>query len=127
MTLLRLLGRALIASLFVDTGIDTYRNPAPRAALGRRNLPADIPLDMESAARANAAAMVVAGGTLAFGILPRLSATVLAATLVPATYVGHPFWTVEDSQQRRMQRIHFLKNLSLFGALLVIAGSKGRG
>ncbi|GAC1338352.1 MAG: hypothetical protein NVSMB29_04040 [Candidatus Dormibacteria bacterium] len=124
MTLLRLLGRALIASLFVDAGLDTYRNPGPRAELGRRQLPGTLPVDMEMAARVNAATMVVAGGAMALGILPRLSATALAATLVPTTYVGHPFWTIEDQQQRRAQRIHFFKNLSLFGSLLVIAGSK---
>ncbi len=127
MILFRLVGRALIACLFIDAGLDAYRNPGPRADLGRRNLPDGLPVDLEKAARANAATMVVAGGAMALGILPRLSATTLAATLVPSSYVGHPFWTVEDPQQRRAQRIHFLKNLSLFGSLLVIARSKTGG
>ena len=131
MFVVRLLGRLLLASLFVDGGLDTFRNPGPRAAIGAKNLPSvvtdNLPLDVETAARANAAAMVAAGAAMGLGVLPRLSATVLAATLVPATYAGHPFWEFVDSQQRRMQRIHFLKNLSLGGALLVIAGSRGRG
>ncbi len=131
MRLVRLLGRTLLAALFVDAGLDVLRNPGPRAALGRKQLPTvitqNLPLDVEAATRANAAAMVAAGATTALGILPRMSATVLAATLVPATYVGHPYWTVEDPQQRRMQRIHFFKNLGMTGALLLIAGSEGRG
>lgn len=126
MTLFRLVGRALLAALFVDSGLDVYRNPAPRAELGRKNISAELPVEMETAAKVNAGAMVVAGGAMALGILPRLAATVLAATLVPTTYVGHPFWTVDDPQQRRLQRVHFFKNLSLFGALLVIAGSKSK-
>ncbi|MFN2451304.1 MAG: DoxX family membrane protein [Candidatus Dormibacteria bacterium] len=131
MFVFRLLGRLLLASLFVDSGLDLYRHPGPRAALGAKNLPStvtdNLPVEVETAARANAVAMVAAGSTMALGILPRLSATILAATLVPTTYVGHPFWGVEDPQQRRMQRIHFLKNVSLGGALMVIAGGGGRG
>lgn len=126
MNLFRLVGRALLAALFVDSGLDVYRNPAPRAELGRKNMSVELPVEMETAAKVNAGAMVVAGGAMALGILPRLAATVLAATLVPTTYAGHPFWTVDDPQQRRLQRVHFFKNLSLFGALLVIAGSKSK-
>jgi len=114
----------MIASIFVDGGLDTFRNPAPRAALGRSRLPAGLPIDMELAARANAMVMVAAGGALAVGLVPRVSAASLAATLVPATYVGHPFWTFSNPPERRTQRVHFFINLSLFGALALLAATE---
>ena len=60
--------------------------------------------------RANGAAMAGAGALLATGRFPRLSALVLAAGLVPTTYVGHPFWAEKDPAQKRTQRNAFLKN-----------------
>jgi hypothetical protein len=42
--------------------------------------------------------------------------------LVPTTYAGHRFWETDDKQERMQQRIHFLKNLSILGGLLIAAG-----
>jgi hypothetical protein len=54
--------------------------------------------------RANAAVMAGAGAMLAFGRLPRLAGAVLAITMVPTTYAGHPFWQEKDPDIRRQQR-----------------------
>ena len=64
--------------------------------------------------------MLTAGTTLALGILPAASAGVLALTLLPNTYVGHPFWKEEEPGARRGQKIHFLKNVGLLGGLLAV-------
>jgi hypothetical protein len=53
--------------------------------------------------------------------MPRTSATVLAATLVPTTYAGHPFWEEKDRATRVQQRNAFLKNLGVLGGLLQAA------
>src|SRR6202044_3854213 len=55
------------------------------------------------------------------GKFPRLSALALAATLVPTTLAGHPYWEVKDEKERAQQRIHFLKNLTMLGGLLIAA------
>jgi putative oxidoreductase len=61
-------------------------------------------------------------GSLALGVWPRLAAAALAATIVPTTLAGHPYWRMTDLAARRQQRVHFFKNVGLFGgALLVIA------
>jgi uncharacterized membrane protein YphA (DoxX/SURF4 family) len=54
--------------------------------------------------------------------MPRLAALALAASLVPTTYAGHPFWGETDKQVRGQQRTHFVKNLGLLGGLLLTAG-----
>ena len=75
----------------------------------------------------NGAAMLVAGVALACGVWPRLAAATLAGTIVPTTLAGHPYWRIEDPAARHQQRIHFFKNVGLFGgALLVLAERPAR-
>jgi putative oxidoreductase len=47
---------------------------------------------------------------------------VLAASLIPTTAAGHRFWEVEDKAQRSQQKLHFFKNLSVMGGLIIAAG-----
>jgi putative oxidoreductase len=117
----------MVASIFVIQGYDTFRRPervAPRAEPVVRPLaeriPA-VPARTEDAVRLNGAVQMVAGLLLALGRFPRLSALALAGTLVPTTLAGHRFWEAEDGADQAQQRIHFLKNLSMFGGLLIAA------
>jgi putative oxidoreductase len=117
----------MVASIFVIQGFDTFRHPekvAPRAEPVVRPL-ADrftvVPAKTEDAVRLNGAVQMAAGTLLALGRFPRLSALALAATLVPTTAAGHRFWEAEENADRTQQRIHFLKNLSMFGGLLITA------
>ncbi len=45
----------------------------------------------------------------------------LAGTLIPVTLAGHPFWLNDDPAAKSNNQIHFLKNLGLFGGLLLAA------
>jgi putative oxidoreductase len=120
---LRAAGRVGLAAMFITGGADAVLDPGPRAP---RAAEIGVPLDPELAVRANGAAMLAAGVALALGIWPRLSAAVLAGTLVPTTVAGHPYWRIEDPAMRRQQRIHFFKNVGLFGgALLVLSERRG--
>ena len=56
---------------------------------------------------------------LATGKAPRLSSFVLAVSLVPTTLGGHRFWEESDPQKKANQKIHFFKNVSLVGGLLL--------
>ena len=80
-----------------------------------------LPDETEQTVRLNGAVQCVAGAMLAMGWWPRLSAAVLAGTLVPTTLAGHRFWEIEDKQERAQQRIHFLKNVTMLGGLLIAA------
>jgi hypothetical protein len=71
--------------------------------------------------RLNGAVQLAAGSLLAIGRFPRLSALAIAATLVPTTLAGHRFWEDDEEKDQAQQRIHFLKNLSMFGGLLIAA------
>jgi putative oxidoreductase len=128
MTVLRRLARPLLASIFISGGVDALRNPgskvpaaegvAPKVADA---VPALAGYDTETLVRINGAVQVGAGSLLALGKFPRLSALALAASIVPTTAAGHRFWEADDSMQRAQQRIHFLKNASILGGLLLAA------
>jgi len=114
----------MLAAMFIQGGLDALRHPAAKAekaapvvnAIAR---PLGLPNDPELLVRANGAAQVAAGSLLALGRVPRLAALVLAGSLVPTTYAGHPFWAVEDPAARAQQRTHFVKNVGLLGGLLL--------
>jgi putative oxidoreductase len=69
------------------------------------------------------ATMMGAGATFALGILPKMSARILALSLFPSTYIGHPFWNAKP-EDRRPQTVHFLKNAGLLGGLLYVTADK---
>jgi putative oxidoreductase len=118
---IRTLARPLMASMFVTGGVDTLRNPGQRTALasaaGLEN--------PDQLVRINGATMLVGGLALATGRLPRLSALALAGSLLPTTYVGHPFWSETDKAKKKQQQIHFFKNLSMLGGLLLAVADTG--
>lgn len=123
---MRRLSGAMLAWIFMYSGLDVLRNPGPRVAsaaalLDRLTALPFVPDDRVLLVRANAVLHVGAGAMLATGVLPRTAAACLAASLVPTTYGGHPFWRESDPARRAMQRTHFNKNLSMLGGLLSVA------
>ena len=132
MSAVRRIARPLLAATFVTGGMDSYRHPAPRAQMAApviAKIPPQLglPNDPELLVRVNGAAMAGAGTLLALGKLPRLSALVLAATIVPTTLAGHRFWEVKDPAARKQQQLHFMKNLGLLGGvLLAVVDTDGR-
>jgi putative oxidoreductase len=131
------LARPMLAAIFVAMGVDHLRNPKPVIEMSRTKIestvarlgdsvPEGVPTDPETLVRIDAIVKTVAGAGLALGRFPRLSALLLVADIVPTTFVGHAFWTIEDPGQRAMQRTHFLKNLGLIGGLLSTAAAPRR-
>src|SRR5512139_1370587 len=138
MTVTRLLARPMLASMFVVGGVNALKNTEMAAArakpvtdtvvpLAQKVAPsAPIPTDPKTLVRINAATQIAAGLALATGRLPRLSALTLAATLVPTTAAGHRFWEETDPETKNGQRLHFFKNVSMLGGL-IIAGMDTEG
>jgi putative oxidoreductase len=122
----------MLAGMFVFGGIDAVRHPATKASMAGRVAPPiaqrlGLPTDPTSLVRLNGAAQILGGSLLALGKLPRLSSTVLAASLVPTTLAGHPFWEEVDKGSRAQQEVQFLKNTAMLGGLILAAAdSDGR-
>lgn len=116
--------RVLTGSTYALLGMDAFRTPGKRVntagpLLASMRRMAPLPEDDELLVRANAAAMVVAGTSLALGRLPRLSAAALLASMIPTTLAGHSYWTHDDPAARAQQRVQFHKNLAMIGGLLL--------
>lgn len=133
MTATRLIARPLLASTFVVGGANALKN-APALAVKAKPVTdrlrpmlekaapqVKIPEDTVTLVRINAGAQILAAVALARGRAPRLSSTVLAASLLPTTVAGHQFWKESDPAARANQQIHFFKNLSVLGGLLLAA------
>ncbi|MCW3840286.1 DoxX family protein [Micromonospora yasonensis] len=127
----RTLARVMLSGIFVVSGARSLQNPGrlvqaaqpvtDRVAPLIQNLHPRIPTDTAALIRANAATQLVGGLMLATGKFTRPAALVLAGTLVPVTAAGHPFWNNDDPAARNNNQVHFLKNLGLFGGLLLAA------
>ncbi len=98
MTLSRRLARPLLSSVFISGGLNGLQN---------------------------AQSKVGAGLLLAIGKAPRLASLVLIGSMVPTTVAGHRFWEENEPQAKGQQQVHFFKNLSLIGGLLIAAVDTG--
>ncbi len=121
-TLIRTAGRFLLAGIFVYSGYGMFNNAERYAKLASSKLPM-MPED-PMIPKVHGAIMMGAGSTFALGILPTMSARILALTLIPNTFVGHAFWKSETPEERRSQLIHLLKNAGLLGGLLYASADK---
>ncbi len=128
--LVRRIARPLLASSFIYGGISTLRKPQDRvpgaapivdkvAEAADKQLPVQVPRDVEQWVKADAALKVGAGTLFALGKLPRFSALLLTGSIVPTTLAGHRFWEEDDPKVQFEKIAHFLKNLGLLGGLLL--------
>ncbi|WP_114422144.1 DoxX family protein [Nocardioides houyundeii] len=131
MAISRLIARPLLSTLFVYGGYHAVKSPDALVAKAKRVTDRLVPLakaqgipipeDPATLVRINGAVQVAAAAMLATGRAPRTSATVLAASLVPTTVAGHPFWEDNDRAARATNKMQVAKNLSLLGGLLLAA------
>jgi putative oxidoreductase len=108
MSLANTLGRGLLANMFIQNGFGAFLEPDSRA---KKVEAAGLPQPRQSVIL-NGALMVLGG-------------TVLAACLIPTTFVGHLYWKEENPAAKANQKIHFFKNLAMLGGLLVVIGGEG--
>jgi uncharacterized membrane protein YphA (DoxX/SURF4 family) len=124
----------MLASYFVAAGIKAIRDPESLVPAAEPLVDRVVPLVKEytpeqvagyvpentvTLVRINGIAQVVGGAALATGRGRRLGALLLAGSLIPSTIAKHPFWTVQDPEERVQERTHFLKNISLLGGVLL--------
>jgi len=111
-----LIGRIMLAAIFVISGYDKLRNFAATVSyIASKGLP--LP---EAGAVLAVAVELGLGVLLILGLKTRWAALVLAAFTLAATYFFHAFWAMPDAQ-KMMQSLMFQKNLAIVGGLLALA------
>ncbi len=112
-----ILGRLLLAAIFL---ISPLVNLIPNfSATTSAMQSAGVP--MPAILLSVAIAMLIAGSlALIAGYQARWGAFLLLIFLLPATYYFHAPWRAGDAAEAGQQVIHFLKNIGLMGAMLLI-------
>lgn len=109
------IGRILIALIFVLSGLEKLRDFA-----GVTGYIAAKGLPFPELAAAITIALEVGGGiALILGWRVRIVAALFFLWLIPTTLVFHAFWT-GDVAQAPNQMTHFLKNISIMGAMAML-------
>ncbi len=116
-SLLAVIGRTCLAAIFL---LSPIANLLPNfGAVARSMQEAGVPLPR--IALAIAIVLLIAGSlSLIAGYRARIGALLLIVFLIPATFYFHAPWKAADSAAFSLQLVHFLKNLGLFGAMLLI-------
>lgn len=120
--ILSVVGRVALTAIFVSAALgqkipnfngvvqymEAHNVPAPRLLL-----PGAI------------AFLLLGGASIILGYRARIGALLLLVFLIPTTYYFHDFWHL-TGQEAEAQTIHFMKNLSMAGAMLfIIANGSG--
>jgi putative oxidoreductase len=108
-----LLGRLLVATMFLPSGITKLSNfDGFTTSLADKGLP-----HAELWAVAAVAIEMLAPIALMIGVFPRLTALALIAFVIAATATSHRYWELQEPL-RRAQQINFFKNVGVSGGLL---------
>jgi uncharacterized membrane protein YphA (DoxX/SURF4 family) len=121
----------MLSTMFVSGGVNALRSVDDHVemaepeidklnpAVDKATQPLPFDLSERQMVQLNGAVQLAGGLLLATGRMPRLAALALAASLVPTTWAGHRFWEESDPTQKANQQIHFFKNVSMLGGLLL--------
>jgi uncharacterized membrane protein YphA (DoxX/SURF4 family) len=116
MDMLVLIGRILFVPLFLNSAIGHLTQSG---AMGGYAASKGVPMPRQSTLASGA--VLLAGGLMVlFGVWADLGALLLVVFLIPTAVLMHPFWKETDSGARQGEMIHFLKDMALAGAALML-------
>lgn len=108
-------GRVLFALIFLLSTMHLFSSGGVAAAQQH-----GVPLPAVAVPVAGVLALL-GGSSVALGLRARVGAWLLFVFLVPVTLYMHAFWAEPDPMTMQMQQAHFMKNVALIGATLLIA------
>lgn len=116
MDFLYLIGRILLGMIFVGSGINHFTSlDATAQYAAAKGVPSP------KAASAVAGAMILLGGlSVIFGFYMEIGTWLLVLFLVPSAFMVHAYWKEADPGARQNEQAHFMKDLALAGAALVL-------
>ena len=111
-----LLARCFIGGIFVYSGFGKLTGLEGFAAsLAKNGVPmADV------MAVIGAAVEFFGGLAIVLGLETRTAALLMAAFTISATLISHRFWELQDAAAFKQQSVHFMKNLAILGAFLLL-------
>jgi putative oxidoreductase len=110
-----LIGRILFVALFVSAAQGHIRNHPRYVAGSGKKLPFPILAGWPAGVF-----LLVAALSIVVGIWADIGSLMIAAFLVPAAVLFHPFWSQTDPAARRTHEAGFYRDVSLLGAALAL-------
>ncbi len=116
MDIIFLIGRILLASYFLNSGIAHFRNfsmvvgYASSKGVWRPKTSVAI----------SGLILILGSLGIILGAFINLSVLFLALFLIPVTFQMHKFWKVQDPQQRMAEKMNFMRNIAFLGAVLIL-------
>lgn len=118
-----IIGRVLFAAIFIYSGITHIaKTQALAEYVAYKKVPAAKLVVIVSGLMIS-----VDGLYIACGVYADLGALLIAIFLVPKALKMHAFWKESEATARLNERMHFLKDISLSGAALIIFALVGSG
>lgn len=111
-----LLARCFIGGIFVYSG---FGKLLALDGFGAMLAKAGVPMP-EVMAAVGAAVEFLGGLAIVLGLQTRYAALLMALFTISATLISHRFWEFEDLAARKGQSVHFMKNLAILGAFLLL-------
>jgi putative oxidoreductase len=112
-----LLGRLLLGGYFVHAGWNHFRNAKMLAGYAGMK---KVPFPM-AAILGTGVLLALGGLSILTGFYPYVGLGMLAIFLVGVTPKMHDYWNIKDPLARMGDRVNFLKNTALLGAVLSLA------
>jgi putative oxidoreductase len=111
-----LIGRIVLGGFFIYSGVNHFIGFGMMTHYAKMK---GVPFP--AIAQGTSGLMLLLGGlSIASGIYPVVGIALLVAFLVPVSLMMHNFWKLRDPQARMADRVNFLKNVALLGALLML-------
>ncbi|MBT2480097.1 DoxX family protein [Streptomyces sp. ISL-94] len=118
MDVLVLIRRILFALVFLRSALNHLTHTKAMAGYATSR---GIPSAAAAGAAVGSGLLILVGGVMvALGLWADLGALLLAVFLFPTAVIMHAFWRESDAQARQMEMTHFMKDIGLGGAALVL-------
>jgi uncharacterized membrane protein YphA (DoxX/SURF4 family) len=116
MDVVALIGRVLFVAIFLGSGLNHLTQSAVMAGYAEsKKLPAARPMVLISGVW-----IIVGGLMVLLGVWGDLGALMLAAFVLATAFLFHGFWQEREPMTRQNEMIHFMKDVSLGGAALLV-------
>jgi putative oxidoreductase len=116
MPLLFVIGRILLGVFFLDNAYKHFKNTDALAGYASSK---EVPAP-KFMVRLTGALLAIGGLSLIFGSFTNIGIYSLVLFLIPVSFQMHAFWKETDPTHRATQRVQFMKNIALLGALLML-------
>jgi len=116
MNTLLLIGRIIFGGYFIYNGVNHFIGFGMMTQYAKMK---GVPFP--AIAQGMTGLMLLLGGlSIVFGIYPFVGIVLLVAFLVPVSLMMHNFCKLEEPQLRMADKINFMKNMALLGAVLML-------